>query len=160
MKHLLLTLAILTLTNLSFAKEALPMAEDPALEMRLMKISKELRCLVCQNETLADSHADLAKDLRREVRELIRAGQTDAQIKVYLTQRYGDFVLYRPRVTAKTWLLWFGPFLLLIGTAVGVGVFIKQRRRHIDEVPLTPEETARIKALLPTASTPNESKRV
>ena len=149
MKQILLTLCLLLLTGFSFAKEAVPMAEDPVLEARLMKISKELRCLVCQNETLADSHADLAKDLRREVRELISQGKTDEQIKVHLTQRYGDFVLYKPRVNAKTWLLWFGPFLMLFGAAVGVGIFIRQRRRALLEEPLTAEETARIKALLP-----------
>lgn len=151
MKQMLFTLCLLFITNASFAKEAVPMAEDPVLEARLMKISKELRCLVCQNETLADSHADLAKDLRREVRELISKGMTDEQIKVHLIQRYGDFVLYKPRVNAKTWLLWFGPFAMLLGAAVGVGIFIRQRRRALREEPLTAEETARIKALLPKA---------
>ena len=151
MKRILITLCLLILTSTSFAKEAVPMAEDPVLEARLMKISKELRCLVCQNETLADSHADLAKDLRREVRELISKGMTDEQIKVHLTQRYGDFVLYKPRINAKTWLLWFGPFAMLLGAAVGVGIFIRQRRRALREEPLTAEETARIKALLPKA---------
>ena len=153
MKRILITLCLLFLTSSSFAKEAVPMAEDPALEAQLMRISKELRCLVCQNETLADSHADLAKDLRREVRDLIRQGKSDEQIKVYLTQRYGDFVLYKPRVNAKTWLLWFGPFVMLLGAAVGVGIFIRQRRRALREEPLTAEETARIKALLPKADT-------
>ena len=151
MKRIVITLCLLLLTNASYAKEAVPMAEDPALEAQLMRISKELRCLVCQNETLADSHADLAKDLRREVRDLIRQGKSDEQIKVYLTQRYGDFVLYKPRVNAKTWLLWFGPFVMLLGAAVGVGIFIRQRRRALREEPLTAEETARIKALLPKA---------
>ena len=151
MKRIVITLCLLLLTNASYAKEAVPMAEDPVLEARLMQVSKELRCLVCQNETLADSHADLAKDLRREVRDLIRQGKSDEQIKVYLTQRYGDFVLYKPRVNAKTWLLWFGPFVMLLGAAVGVGIFIRQRRRALREEPLTPEETARIKALLPKA---------
>lgn len=153
MKRIVITLCLLLLTNASYAKEAVPMAEDPALEAQLMRISKELRCLVCQNETLADSHADLAKDLRREVRDLIRQGKSDEQIKVYLTQRYGDFVLYKPRVNAKTWLLWFGPFVMLLGAAVGVGIFIRQRRRALREEPLTAEETARIKALLPKADT-------
>ena len=149
MRALLSLCLLLTLTNTSLAKEAVPMADDPVLEARLMKISKELRCLVCQNETLADSHADLAQDLRREVRDLISQGKTDDQIKVHLTQRYGDFVLYRPRVNAKTWLLWFGPFLLLLGAAIGVGIFTKKRRRTMIEEPLTAEETARIKSLLP-----------
>lgn len=152
MKRLLFALCWLALSSTSLAKEAAPLAEDPVLEARLMQISKELRCLVCQNETLADSHADLAKDLRREVRDKIRQGLTDAQIKKYLTQRYGDFVLYRPRVTAKTWLLWFGPFLLLFGVALGVGVVIKQRSRTVDDIPLTAAETARIKALIPKES--------
>lgn len=153
MRALLSLCLLLTLTNTSLAKEAVPMADDPVLEARLMKISKELRCLVCQNETLADSHADLAQDLRREVRDLISQGKTDDQIKVHLTQRYGDFVLYRPRVNAKTWLLWFGPFLLLLGAAIGVGIFTKKRRRTMIEEPLTAEETARIKSLLPGNNT-------
>jgi cytochrome c-type biogenesis protein CcmH len=152
MKRILITLCLLVLTSTSFAKEAVPMADDPALEARLMKISKELRCLVCQNETLADSHADLAKDLRREVRELINQGKTDEQIKVHLTQRYGDFVLYKPRVNAKTWLLWFGPFAMLLGITVGVGIFLKKRRNSLIETPLTPAESARIKSLLTAAS--------
>ncbi len=149
MKRALLGLVLLTLSSASLAKEAPPIAQDPAVEARLLKVGKELRCLVCQNETLVDSHADLAQDLRREVRELIRQGKTDEEIKSYLTQRYGDFVLYRPRVTTVTWLLWFGPFLLLAGAALGVGLFIRRRRRALDETPLTAEESARIKSLLP-----------
>ena len=149
MMRVLVGLLLLALASNTLAKEAQPMAEDPALETRLMHISKELRCLVCQNETLADSQADLAKDLRREVRDKISQGLSDAQIKVYLTQRYGDVVLYRPPVNSVTGLLWFGPFLLLLGAALAVGLFIKRRRRVLEETPLTPEETARIKSLLP-----------
>ena len=149
MKRALLGLCLLSLSLTSLAKEAIPMAADPVVEARLMQVSKELRCLVCQNETLADSHADLAKDLRREVREKIQEGMTDGQIKTYLTQRYGEFVLYRPPVSVKTWLLWFGPFVMLLGAALGVGFFIRQRRRTQVETPLTAAETARIKSLLP-----------
>ncbi len=149
MMRALIGLLLLALAGITLAKEAAPLADDPAVEARLKNISKELRCLVCQNETLADSHADLAKDLRREVREKISEGMDDAQIKTYLTQRYGDFVLYRPRMTATTALLWFGPFLLLLGAAFGVARFIKQRRRALEETPLTAEEEARIKSLLP-----------
>lgn len=149
MMRALISLLLLALLGAAQAKEATPMADDPALEARLMNISKELRCLVCQNETLADSQADLAKDLRREVREKISEGLSDAQIKVYLTQRYGDFVLYRPPVNVMTGLLWFGPFLLLIGTAIAVVLFIKRRRRVLEETPLSAEESARIKSLLP-----------
>jgi len=149
MRHLL-GLLLLVLASATAAKEAPPMAEDPVLEARMLKISKELRCLVCQNETLADSRADLAKDLRREVREKIVQGLDDEQIKTYLTQRYGDFVLYRPRIKIKTMLLWFGPFLLLGGVAFGVARVIKQRRITPDDAPLTDEEVARLKSLLPS----------
>src|SRR5712672_2116739 len=87
-----------------------PVADDPVTEQRLRKLSQELRCLVCQNETLADSRADLAEDLRREIREQIRAGKSDQEIITFLTRRYGDFVLCKPPVKATTYLLWFGPF--------------------------------------------------
>ena len=89
--------------------------DDLQAEKRLQALSKELRCLVCQNETLADSQAPLAEDLRREIREQIKAGKSDEEIITFLTQRYGQFILYRPQVTPTTYLLWFGPFLLLIG---------------------------------------------
>ena len=138
----------LSLSVGSRAAEAPPMAEEPALEARLNTLAKELRCLVCQNETLADSRADLALDLRREVREKMRQGLTDAQIKTYLTQRYGDFVLYRPPVKSSTWLLWFGPFLLLIAAIAGLTFFLKNRRMVLTENPLSAEEAARLKTLL------------
>ncbi len=102
----------------AYAGEAAPLAEDPMVEQRLIAISEELRCLVCQNESLAGSRADLALDLRREIRTLIKAGKTDAEIMDFMVSRYGDFVRYRPPVNSVTWLLWFGPFLLLIGAIV------------------------------------------
>ena len=96
---------------------------DRAEETRFQALARELRCLVCQNQDLADSDALLAKDLRREVFEMMRAGKSDIEIKAFLTQRYGDFVLYRPPVQANTWILWFGPLVvLLLGTAVVVRV--------------------------------------
>lgn len=146
----LLGIIFLSLTTFAQAGEALPTAEDPVLEARLNILAKELRCLVCQNETLADSRADLALDLRREVREKMRQGLSDAQIKDYLTQRYGDFVLYRPPVKSATWLLWFGPFLLLIAAIAGLTYFLKQRRVMVAETPLSAEEAERIKSLLKT----------
>jgi cytochrome c-type biogenesis protein CcmH len=97
------------------ANEAAPLADDPVVEQRLITISEELRCLVCQNESLAGSRADLALDLRRELRTLIKAGKSDAEIMDFMVSRYGDFVLYRPPVKPITYVLWFGPFLLLIG---------------------------------------------
>src|SRR6266568_1348579 len=95
----------------AFANNAAPAADDPALEARMTHIASELRCLVCQNQTIADSNADLAQDLRRQVREMLRTGDDDAKIIAYMTERYGDFVLYRPPVKATTLLLWFGPAL-------------------------------------------------
>jgi cytochrome c-type biogenesis protein CcmH len=102
---------------------------DAALEARLKTLSEELRCLVCQNQTLADSTAPLAEDLRREVRELAQQGKTDAEIKEYLTARYGDFVLYKPPVKPTTWILWFGPFAFLLGGGLLWFVVLRRRRR-------------------------------
>jgi cytochrome c-type biogenesis protein CcmH len=104
-------------------EEAAPLAEDPVVEQRLVAIAEEVRCLVCQNESLAGSRAELAEDLRREIRGLIRQGKSDREILDFLVTRYGDFVLYRPRVKPVTWLLWFGPFVLL-----GFGGWLLARR--------------------------------
>lgn len=100
---------------------------DVALDKRLKKLDEELRCLVCQNQSLADSNAPLAQDLRREVRSLADAGKSDTQIKEFLVARYGDFVLYKPPVKATTWLLWFGPFLLLAGGALAWWMVSRRR---------------------------------
>jgi len=122
--------------------------EDPAIEARMKHLTKELRCLVCQNETLADSQAPLAEDLRREIREQIKAGKTDQEILAYATQRYGDFVLYNPPVKATTYLLWFGPFVLLIGGTALLYRYVKRRRELIQVQPLTVEERQRAEKLL------------
>jgi len=132
------------------AQTAQPLAEDPEVEKRLQELSKELRCLVCQNETLADSRAGLAEDLRKEIREQMKASKSDKEIITFLTARYGDFVLYRPRVTPVTYLLWFGPFVLL---AVGLVVLyrqLKQRRALITQTPLSPRDRRQIEELLDT----------
>ena len=122
--------------------------EDPAIEQRMKHLTKELRCLVCQNETLADSQAPLAEDLRREIREQIKAGKTDQEILAYATQRYGDFVLYNPPVKATTYLLWFGPFVLLIGGTAFLYRYVKRRRELIEAKPLTADERSRAEKLL------------
>lgn len=115
------------------AKEAQPAAEDPLTEARVQAIASELRCLVCQNQTIADSQAGLAVDLRQQVREMIRRGDSDQQIIDYMTARYGDFVLYRPPLKASTAFLWFGPTLmLLIGGAVLVVVIRRRQRLSAD----------------------------
>jgi cytochrome c-type biogenesis protein CcmH len=118
-------------TSLLQAKEAAPASEDPVLEARMVKIAAELRCLVCQNQTIADSHAGLAVDLRNQVREMLRRGETDRQIIDYMTARYGDFVLYRPPLKNTTALLWFGPGVLLVGGLVTL-FFVLRRRSRMD----------------------------
>jgi len=111
----------------ALANEAAPSSADPALEARVMKLSTELRCLVCQNQTIADSHAELAVDLRRQVREMLQAGQSEQQVIDFMTARYGDFVLYRPPFKALTALLWVGPALMMV---LGLGtLFVVLRRR-------------------------------
>src|SRR5439155_22544672 len=129
------------------AKDAQP-NEDPQIEQRMKNLTEQLRCLVCQNETLADSRADLAEDLRKEIREQMKAGKSDQEIVAFLTQRYGDFVLYKPPVKSTTYLLWFGPFVLLFA---GTGVlyrYLKKRRELIDEKPLTADERKRAEEIL------------
>lgn len=141
-------LATLSLAQPSLAREAAPLAEDPAVEKRMIEISEELRCLVCQNESLAGSQADLAKDLREEVRGLIKSGKSDEEVKDFLVSRYGDFVLYRPQVKPITYALWAGPFILLvIGIIVLVG-FLRKRSRQIEESPLSEADRKRAEALL------------
>ncbi|MGA7178614.1 MAG: cytochrome c-type biogenesis protein [Thiobacillaceae bacterium] len=123
-----LLFAVFFLNGFAAAKEAPPAADDPVLEQRLMKLSSKLRCLVCQNETLADSHAELAVDLRKEIRENMKSGMSDDEIRKWLVSRYGDFVLYEPPFKPTTFLLWVGPFLLLV---VGLAVlYINLRRRQ------------------------------
>jgi cytochrome c-type biogenesis protein CcmH len=115
---LLFALALSLACGSAIAKEAVPATEDPALEARLLRVTGELRCLVCQNQTIADSHSGLAEDLRREVREQLRSGASDEQVVQFMTDRYGDFVRYRPAFKASTALLWVGPGVLL---AIGLG---------------------------------------
>jgi cytochrome c-type biogenesis protein CcmH len=111
------------------AREAVPEASDPALEARMIHVTSELRCLVCQNQTIADSHADLAVDLRNQVREQLRAGRSDAEIVDYMTARYGDFVLYRPPFKPITVLLWLGPALMLGGGLIVLALVLRRRSR-------------------------------
>lgn len=115
------------------AKDAPPAAEDPVIEKRLQAIAGELRCLVCQNETIAASNADLAVDLRREVRQMLREGKSEREIIDYMTARYGDFVLYRPPVKASTALLWFGPAVLLVGGVAVLWLVLRRRSRLAPE---------------------------
>ncbi len=129
------------------AKDAQP-NEDPQIEQRMKHLTEQLRCLVCQNETLADSRAELAEDLRREIREQIKAGKSDQEIIAFLTARYGDFVLYKPPVKATTYLLWFGPFVFMIAGAAVLFRYLKSRKELIKEQPLSADERKRAEEIL------------
>jgi cytochrome c-type biogenesis protein CcmH len=129
------------------AKEAVLSAEDPVLEKRLIHISEELRCMVCQNESLASSRAELANDLREE--------KSDSQIKEYLVTRYGDFVLYKPEVKPLTWVLWFGPFLLLVIAIMGMAYYLRQRQGAQKTSPvLSDEDRRKVQEILKSGDAP------
>ena len=128
-------------------REAQSASEDPVIEKRMMDLAEELRCLVCQNQTIADSNADLAADLRNQIRTMLKDGATDAQVRDYMTARYGDFVLYRPPLKGTTALLWFGPALLLVAGFVVLFRALR-RRSQLPEDALSPDEEARASALL------------
>lgn len=148
MKRYLLILLFGLMPAFAHAGEAKDMAEDPVLEKRMIGLAEKLRCLVCQNESLASSHAELAEDLRREVREQMKLGKSDQEIIDYLVARYGDFVLYDPPVKKTTLLLWYGPFALLL---IGAGVLVYQLRKRkssVAEPELSAEEAQRAASLL------------
>jgi cytochrome c-type biogenesis protein CcmH len=141
-----LFLVILSVSSFVFANEAKPAADDPVLEKRVMDVSAELRCLVCQNQTIADSNAELAVDLRNQIREQLKRGVAERDVIDYMVARYGDFVLFRPPVKATTALLWFGPFVLLL-----LGIYLLFRRiarRRVPEPELSAAERARAAKLL------------
>jgi cytochrome c-type biogenesis protein CcmH len=123
---------------------------DPALEARARALSGELRCLVCQNQSIDDSNADLAHDLRVLIRERLSAGDSDAQVLQFMVHRYGDFILLRPPVKPETYLLWFGPFMVLALGALGAGLYLRRSRRAPQQAPapLSPDEQRRLQKLL------------
>jgi cytochrome c-type biogenesis protein CcmH len=138
--------------SLVAAQAAAPQAPstfaDPVLEARVLAIAEELRCLVCQNETIAASHADLAIDLRKQIRTKLTEGQSQQQILDFMADRYGDFVLYRPRWKASTVMLWAGPFVLLLVAFTALAMNIRRRRQSVVKTELTPAETERARRLL------------
>lgn len=143
--------ALLTASLLTSAAQAIRPDEllaDPAQEARARAISKELRCVVCQNESIDDSNADIAHDLRVLVRQRIVAGDSDQQVRDYMVARYGNYVLLKPPVDPETYLLWFGPGLLLLGGAIGAFLFIRRSRQSLAAAPLTETEAERLAALL------------
>ena len=142
--------------SISFAKDAAPLADDPLTEQRLISISEEMRCLVCQNESLAGSRSDLANDLRREIRILIKEGKSDDQIRTFMVERYGDFVLYRPPVKPITWLLWIGPFIILLVGIVGLLSYLRRRNSSVPSLVLTDADNQKIDALLSNTGKENK----
>ena len=143
-----LALLLLLCGAAAAAQEARPLAEDPVLEAKVMAIAEELRCLVCQNETIAASHADLAVDLRKQIRQKLQQGQSREQIVDFMVQRYGDFVLYKPPLKRSTWLLWGGPFVLLMVALAVLAVNIRRRRAAAAAAPLRADELERARRLL------------
>jgi cytochrome c-type biogenesis protein CcmH len=128
---------------------------DPVLEERARDLSKQLRCLVCQNQSIDDSDADLARDLRQVVRERLAAGDSDAAIIKFLTARYGDFILLKPPVKPATWGLWFGPLVVVVIAGLGIAVYLRRRRTTAAPLaPLSAAEQARLEGLLNAEATP------
>jgi cytochrome c-type biogenesis protein CcmH len=130
------------------AQEAKPLQDNAVVEAQVQRLASQLRCLVCQNQTLADSHAELAQDLVQEIREMAAKGMTDKQITDYLVARYGDFVRYRPPLKASTVLLWLGPFALLLAGGFGLLIQLRRRQAMIVDAPLTDEEARKVRELL------------
>lgn len=157
MKHLLVA-ALMALASPALAADPSEMLKDPALESRAKELGKDLRCLVCQNESIEDSNADLARDLRVIVRERIQAGDSDQQVMNFVTDRYGDYVLLNPPFKASTLVLWVGPFVLFaVGIAVVFGFYRKRAAATpaaAVPTPLTAEEKRRLEALLKDGDTP------
>ena len=152
-KHFLLALLLAfalpvpAVETVDTLKQAQPNADDPVIEQRMVNLAEDLRCLVCQNESLAGSHAELAEDLRREIRTQMKAGKDDREVIAYLTERYGDFVLYRPPFKPVTYLLWLGP-LLFLGIGGGAGYMTLRRRRAVQDIPVDEKKLAAAAQLL------------
>lgn len=147
MRRFIAVIFLAAMFSMVHAGEATPASEDPVLEAKVQSLAEVLRCLVCQNQNLADSHADLAIDLKNQVRAMLRQGKTEREVIDYMVERYGDFVLYRPPVKTSTWLLWGGPFILFGG---GLGLlFVKlRRRRQFRDEPLSDEQRRVASSLL------------
>ena len=148
MKRMVVTAILCLVASQVLAAEAVPLAEDEAVEARMIAITEELRCLVCQNESIAASRAPLADDLRRETREMIIQGRSDREIREFMVERYGDFVLYRPPLKGTTLALWFGPFLLVLIGIAGLLFVLRRRERQGGEVALTDDDRRKIDLLL------------
>jgi cytochrome c-type biogenesis protein CcmH len=144
--RLILLLALLPMAALAVQPDEV--LSDPALELRAREISRNLRCVVCQNQSIDDSDAPLARDLRLLVRERLTAGDSDAQVYDFLVARYGDFVLLRPPVKPSTWLLWFGPAIVLVLGGIALVVWFRRRKVAVEPPPMNEQERAQLARLL------------
>lgn len=147
MRRWMFLLGLALWIGVAIGREGAPVAEDPVLEAKVQTLSEQLRCLVCQNQNLADSHADLAIDLKNQVRAMLKQGLSEQEVVDFMVQRYGDFVLYKPPVKATTWLLWGGPFALLAG-GLGMLFFKLRKRRNQTALSLSDEQRAVARQLL------------
>ena len=145
--RLMFVFCLLPIPN-AWAQEARPMETDVVVEVQVQRLSEQLRCLVCQNQTLADSHADLAQDLKQEIREMAAKGMSDQAIIDYLVARYGDFVRYRPPLKSTTLLLWLGPFVLLLVGGIGLFITLRRREKSVIDAPLNADEVQKVRELL------------
>ncbi len=144
---LMLCLALM-MPTISWSKEAIPLAEDPEVEARMLELTENLRCLVCQNETIAGSRADFSNDIRREIREQIKANKSDQEIFDFMVERYGDFVLYDPPVKPTTLFLWFGPLAIFVIGMIALILYLRRRRVQIEDVSLSSTQREQAEALL------------
>lgn len=147
-KLFIIFLLVLIAPTIVWAKEAVPVAENLEVEKRMLKLTENLRCLVCQNETIADSRADFSNDIRREIREQIKANKSDQEIIQFMVDRYGDFVLYDPPMKPTTLLLWFGPVALFLVGFGALVMYLRRRREQIEDVPLSEAQLKKAEALL------------
>ena len=148
MRALIVLLWLLCVPLTVGAETAQPMPDDPVANKRAVHLADQLRCLVCQNQTIADSNAELALDLRRQIREQIAAGRSDGQIVEFMVERYGDFVLYRPPLKGTTLFLWFGPPVLLLLGIIFLLRYLNARRKRVEQQPLSAAERRAAEALL------------
>ena len=147
MRKLLVLMLSLLVINVARAADSAPAADDPQLDKRVMELAENLRCLVCQNQTIADSPAELATDLKKQIREKMKQGMSDRDIIDYMVARYGDFVLYRPPLKGTTMLLWFGPLLFLAAGLAALFYRLARRRKNVG-MELSDVDRARAAALL------------
>lgn len=139
---------LLLISSIGWTKEATPVAEDPEIEKRMLALTMDLRCLVCQNEPISDSRAEFSNDIRREIREQIKANKTDDEIIQFLVDRYGDFILYNPPMKPTTLLLWFGPVVLFLISLGSLVFYLRRRRIQIEEISLSQAQREKAEALL------------